>query len=66
MEPIRSAQLRDERGANAVEYGLLVAMIAAVIVVAVLGLGTVVHDHFSTTCDTYQTSTQQSGSDCDN
>lgn len=66
MKAIRSASPRDERGATAVEYGLLVAMIAAAIVVAVVGLGVVVHGHFSTTCDTYQTSTQQSGHDCDN
>jgi len=30
---------RDEKGASAVEYGLLVALIAAVIVTAVTGLG---------------------------
>ena len=66
MKAIRPASPRDERGANAVEYGLLVAMIAAVIVVAVVGLGVVVHGHFATTCDTYQTSTEQSGQNCDN
>ncbi len=30
---------RDDRGATAVEYGLLVALIAAIIVVAVAALG---------------------------
>jgi pilus assembly protein Flp/PilA len=35
-EPLR----RDDRGATAVEYGLMVALIAAVIVVAVTTLGT--------------------------
>jgi pilus assembly protein Flp/PilA len=34
------AQLRDERGATAVEYGLMVALIAIVIIVAVAALGT--------------------------
>lgn len=34
--------LRDEEGASAVEYGLLVGLIAAVIVVAVTTLGTTV------------------------
>jgi len=34
------AQLRDERGATAVEYGLMVALIAIVIIVAVTLLGT--------------------------
>jgi len=33
-------QLRDERGATAVEYGLMVALIAIVIIVAVTALGT--------------------------
>ena len=33
------AQLRDERGATAVEYGLMVALIAIVIIVAVTLLG---------------------------
>ncbi|MDV2496603.1 MAG: Flp family type IVb pilin [bacterium] len=31
--------MRDEEAASAVEYGLLVALIAAVIIVAVTGLG---------------------------
>jgi pilus assembly protein Flp/PilA len=31
---------RDERGATAVEYGLMVALIAVVIIVAVTALGT--------------------------
>lgn len=35
VQPLR----RDDRGATAVEYGLLVALIAAVIVVAVTALG---------------------------
>jgi pilus assembly protein Flp/PilA len=32
--------LKDEEGATAVEYGLMVALIAAVIIVAVTSLGT--------------------------
>jgi pilus assembly protein Flp/PilA len=36
---VRAAQLRDERGATAVEYGLMVALIAVVIIVAVTALG---------------------------
>ena len=38
--------VRDERGATAVEYGLLVALIAAVIVAAVTTLGTGVKEAF--------------------
>jgi pilus assembly protein Flp/PilA len=40
-----------DRGASAVEYGLLVAGIAAVIAVAVFALGPVVRDAFQTGCD---------------
>ena len=40
------AQLRDERGATAVEYGLMVALIAAVIIVAVGLLGTTLNGVF--------------------
>lgn len=36
----RLAVLREDRGATAVEYGLMVALIAAVIVLAVAALGT--------------------------
>ncbi len=32
--------MKDEEGASAVEYGLLVALIAAVIILTVQGLGT--------------------------
>ena len=35
----RAAALRDDRGATAVEYGLMVALIAIVIIVAVKALG---------------------------
>lgn len=38
-----------EEGASAVEYGLLVALIAAVIVVAVALLGTTLNDIFTNT-----------------
>ncbi|MEW1805641.1 Flp family type IVb pilin [Pseudarthrobacter sp. NPDC080039] len=38
---------RDEKGATAVEYGLLVALIAAVIVVIVATLGTQINAAFT-------------------
>lgn len=38
-----------DRGASAVEYGLMVAAIAAVIVAVVFGLGAIVNDTFSST-----------------
>lgn len=40
----------DERGASAVEYGLLVGGIAAVIVVLVFALGDQVKELFTDTC----------------
>ena len=40
----------DERGASAVEYGLLIAGIAALIVVVVFAFGGVLHDIFKSTC----------------
>lgn len=51
-------RVRDEEtGASAVEYGLLVAAIAALIVLIVFALGGVVSSVFSDTCDTIQTQT---------
>ena len=49
---LRSAELRirnDDRGATAVEYGLMVALIAIVIVVAVKLLGTNLSTRFNKT-----------------
>ena len=40
----------DERGASAVEYGLLIAGIAALIVVVVFAFGGVLQNVFSQTC----------------
>jgi pilus assembly protein Flp/PilA len=45
---VRAAQLRDERGATAVEYGLMVALIAAVIIIAVTAIGTNLSSLFNT------------------
>ncbi len=46
-----SQKLRNEDGASAVEYGLLVALIAAVIVGAVLLLGETLNGVFNDTND---------------
>jgi pilus assembly protein Flp/PilA len=43
------AGIRSERGAAAVEYGILVAMIAAVVIVAVVFLGKKTSESFSCT-----------------
>ncbi len=45
---------RDERGASAVEYGLLVAGIAALIVAVVFLFGGMIRDTFDKTCSTIQ------------
>ena len=42
------AGLLDDRGATAVEYGLMVALIAVVIIVAVAALGSSISDIFNT------------------
>ncbi|SDP37618.1 pilus assembly protein Flp/PilA [Arthrobacter sp. ok909] len=39
-------RLRDEKGATAVEYGIMVALIAVVIIAAVSLLGTQINDAF--------------------
>ena len=41
--------LRSEKGATAVEYGLMVALIAVVIIIAVLTLGTKLSSLFNDT-----------------
>jgi len=45
---LSAALRRDDRGATAVEYGLLVALIAAVIVAVVALLGTQISTAFQT------------------
>ena len=55
---------KDETGASAVEYGLLVAAIAALIVVAVFGIGKVVSGSFGDTCRSLNTSAPGSGATC--
>ena len=59
-----AAGRKDETGASAVEYGLLVAAIAALIVVAVFGIGKVVSGSFSSTCTTLKTQTNDTTATC--
>lgn len=49
-----SSRARD-RGASAVEYGLLVAAIAAVIVGLVFGIGIIIRGAFQNTCTALNT-----------
>jgi pilus assembly protein Flp/PilA len=53
---------RDEDGASAVEYGLLVAGIAALIVVIVFAFGGIIKNAFQSTCETIQASGAAGGS----
>jgi pilus assembly protein Flp/PilA len=57
---------RDEDGASAVEYGLLVAAIAAIIVIIVFLLGGLIKNAFSHTCGAISAGTAaNSTSNCD-
>jgi len=51
MERIKNF-FKDESGATAVEYGLMVALIAVVIIGAVTALGTAVNGKFQTAAET--------------
>lgn len=52
-------KVRSDRGASAVEYGIMVAMIAAVVLIAVLFLGQETSRTFSCTSDSLSTSANQ-------
>ena len=56
MLAARSAKM-DERGASAVEYGLLIAGIAALVVVIVFAFGDNIRDIFDETCKSVSGST---------
>jgi pilus assembly protein Flp/PilA len=49
--------IKSERGATAVEYGIMVALIAAVIIIAVLFLGRQTSRTFSCTAGSIQSTT---------
>ena len=48
MSHFISRFLNDERGATAIEYGLIAALIAVAIVTAVSGVGTALNTKFNT------------------
>lgn len=52
-----SLRVADERGATAVEYGLMVALIAVVIIAAVAALGGVLNESFTETCSSIAANT---------
>jgi pilus assembly protein Flp/PilA len=53
-----------DKGASAVEYGLIVFAIAAVVVVAAVSLGGVVRDLFTGTCQQIDSQTQDASATC--
>jgi pilus assembly protein Flp/PilA len=54
MTRLRAA-LRHDDGASAVEYGLLLAAIAAVLVALVFVLGTITRGQYASTCSAWDT-----------
>lgn len=58
------ANHKNEEGASAVEYGLLVAAIAAVIVLIVFALGRVVKGAFDKTCNDIKDGAPLSSATC--
>jgi pilus assembly protein Flp/PilA len=58
------ARREEQTGASAVEYGLLVAAIAALIVIIVFALGGVIKGAFDHTCDTMASKTAPSLTSC--
>jgi pilus assembly protein Flp/PilA len=60
LERIRNVRTRRDDGASAVEYGLLVALIAVVIATTVVLLGVALSNKFSDAC----TAVGGAGADC--
>jgi len=66
---IRKVTSKKDDGASAVEYGLLVAAIAALVVIIVFALGGLVREVFSDTCDEIKSKADGPGTittSCDN
>ncbi len=61
---MQRSNTRPERGASSAEYGLLAALIAAVIVLAVFALGTLTNDLFTDTCDAYSSQAPDASTAC--
>jgi pilus assembly protein Flp/PilA len=58
------SRVREARGASAVEYGLLVAAIAAVIILVVFALGDNVNELFRGTCQNVHGAGSFGGQSC--
>jgi pilus assembly protein Flp/PilA len=64
LTKIRKVTRRGDDGASAVEYGLLVAAIAALVVIIVFALGGLVRDVFTDTCTKIDDRTAANSADC--
>ena len=60
LTKIRKVTRRGDDGASALEYGLLVAAIAALVVIIVFALGGLVRDVFKDTCSKIDSGTTAS------
>ncbi len=56
--------LRDDAGATAVEYAIMVSLVAVVIIVAVVALGGQVSSQFDCTADAYENAASYPGGPC--
>ena len=63
VHPAESRANHGDRGASSVEYGLLIAGVAGIIVLIVFALGPIVLASFDNTCDEIQA--QQQSAECD-
>jgi pilus assembly protein Flp/PilA len=61
---IRKVTRRRDEGASAVEYGLLVAAIAALVVIIVFALGGLVRDVFKDTCKKIDDKSAANAAEC--
>lgn len=66
LRRLASRRRGGEDGASAVEYGLLVAAIAAIIILVVFAIGKFVQEGFNDTCDAFNQpgSSVQDVTDC--
>jgi pilus assembly protein Flp/PilA len=62
----KTTRKAQDRGASAVEYGLMVAAIAAIIVGVVFGLGNLVKTNLGDTCNTIAAETSPTQTACPN
>jgi pilus assembly protein Flp/PilA len=60
MRAVRKRMNRED-GASAVEYGLLIAAIAAIIVVIIFALGGIIKNVFGQTCSSISTNASVGG-----